>query len=314
VETNTRHVTEWIVARLKEHLPKSTLRESLHDGVLFCKLVASLGYRIRFHKKPKQHAMQIENIGFFLLACKTCFRFPDSALFDPTDVHDTSQSSFRKILSLLVALQCEADPNFTPSTMRDEEQATVTRDEEQETVTRDEEQATVTRDEEQETVTRDEEQATVSQDDHEHIAVSAEEPNEDECHSLESDEPENENKIGMDIDEDEIKPPALTAEETTEGNWLLQNPATEERIQSEVLDVIESVIGQELSIRSQNQLIARLQMNLTELYKRLMVRTDDEVHGMALQMGLHHAQSCGAVPRSQEIDIITKFGRCSSVV
>lgn len=112
VERKSKEITAWMESLLNEKLPKPTLRENLLDGVFLCKLVNALvpGALKKYHKKPKMLAMKIENIGFFLATCKTRLNLPPALLFQPTDLHDDSDTnSIRKVLNVLSFLQGDND-------------------------------------------------------------------------------------------------------------------------------------------------------------------------------------------------------------
>eukprot|EP01127_Copromyxa_protea_P003898 TRINITY_DN13664_c0_g1_i1.p1 TRINITY_DN13664_c0_g1~~TRINITY_DN13664_c0_g1_i1.p1 ORF type:complete len:292 (-),score=54.95 TRINITY_DN13664_c0_g1_i1:62-937(-) len=107
---SAQQVITWMEEKLGAPLPKKPFRELIWDGQLLCKVANALkpGCIRKFHRQPRLHMMQVENVGFFLTACKTRFGLPDAALFEPTDVQDendeTSLSSLRKILAVLTQL------------------------------------------------------------------------------------------------------------------------------------------------------------------------------------------------------------------
>jgi len=55
IEMKCKKIAAWIEGQLKEKLPKPTLRESLLDGVVLCKLINALapGALKRYHKKTE---------------------------------------------------------------------------------------------------------------------------------------------------------------------------------------------------------------------------------------------------------------------
>lgn len=110
METKSKVVTVWIEALLKEKLPGPTLRESLMDGVVLCKLanVIKPGCIRKFHRRPKMLMMKMENIAFFLAVAKSRFSVPATVLFSPTDVHDdTEPTAMLKVLRVLLLLRQE---------------------------------------------------------------------------------------------------------------------------------------------------------------------------------------------------------------
>jgi len=99
---------QWMEEKLGAPLPNPVLREALLDGVVLCKLANILkpGCIRQFHRQPRMLMMKMENIAFFLTACKTRLSVPQATLFAPTDVHDDSDpANMLKVLRVLLLLR-----------------------------------------------------------------------------------------------------------------------------------------------------------------------------------------------------------------
>jgi len=57
--------------------------------------------------------MKMENIAFFLTACKLRFNIPQAVIFAPTDIHDDDPACMRKVVNVLLLLKQEVGGGMT---------------------------------------------------------------------------------------------------------------------------------------------------------------------------------------------------------
>jgi len=243
VEKKGKEITQWIEAILKEELPKSSLRESLLDGVILCKLVNAIcpGALKRYHKKPRMLAMKIENIGFFLATCKTRLNLPPALLFQPTDIHDDSNNlaSMSKVLNVLSFLKGDGDGGMITGLEDDEDE------------------------DEAETPANNNKAGDEDPD------IEPPEPHTEEpAPQVHTSKPEPTPAPAS----AKAAPPAASHAELTSADFA--------EMQTELLKTINDAVNQELSIESKRKLIKVLQQQLSSFDDKLINSPDDVLHSI----------------------------------
>eukprot|EP01123_Difflugia_compressa_P011934 TRINITY_DN4940_c0_g2_i1.p1 TRINITY_DN4940_c0_g2~~TRINITY_DN4940_c0_g2_i1.p1 ORF type:complete len:323 (-),score=58.20 TRINITY_DN4940_c0_g2_i1:264-1232(-) len=296
VERKSKEVATWIEATLAEKLPKSTLRESLLDGVVLCKLINALapGALKRFHKKPRMLAMKIENIGFFLATCKTRMNLPPALLFQPTDIHDDSNdlNSMSKVLNVLLFLKGDEGIDVLPDEDDDAdpeaEQDPDAHDNEPEPEPPEPEAEPEAKPEPPEP----EPPKPVSRQAATHVPVQAPAPAQAPAPS---------------------PAPAFTSQPTSvpasRGSTATSNLSSydDSDAQPEVFKVITDFVNAELSIESKKKLLRLLQTQISSFEESVINASDDQLISIAKTVGVDDASK--GKPRSSIVSDMLKKGR-----
>jgi len=337
IENKTQEIRDWIEGLLKEKLPKVAFREVLLDGVVLCKLANAIknGCIKKFHKKPRMLMMKMENIAFFLTACKSRFNIPQAVIFAPTDIHDDSDpTSMRKVINVLLLMKQEmgGGPSAAEAAKLLEEEEKK-RDEEIKALEEEDKaqgieiekpkpkQVVPVTDEETHQALSDEE------GEKEHESEPVKEPEEPEIepepqpkHVEHKPEPKVESKTQPKPVEQpklvESKPAeiksATNGSSSTEFDYYLKGkiPSDHAQVQAEIVKQLVQVIDSELSLESKLRIVAHLQGHMQALSHKVMVSSNDELKHLAHDMGL--GNSLSDIPtkdRQWYIDFILKHGR-----
>jgi len=291
IEQKTAEVTKWIEDQLKEKLPKS-LRESLLDGVVLCKLINALKPNAlkRYHKKPRMLMMKMENIAFFLTASASRFSLPQSVLFAPTDIHDDSDpASMRKVLNVLYLIKEESSGGNSAA------QAAM-RLEEEERKREEAIKAEIEQDRADGFVVEDPKKPTAVMELNSRFGVE-----------------EGGDPPGEDSDKEVEETDGRKMESETEADLYLQGqmPSQYTECQNSITNIILQTSNTELSIHSKQKLIQILKNQTEAIQQKIISASDEEVRKLAHSMGL--GQSLSDLPtnkgRQWYVDYILKYGR-----
>jgi len=260
----------WIETTLSQKLPKATLRESLLDGVVLCKLINALcpGALKRYHKQPRMLAMKIENIGFFLATCKTRMNLPPALLFQPTDIHDDSSNiaSMSKVLNVLSFLKGDGESDMIQALPDDD----------------------------------DDEDGAEPKTETPNQPVENEPEPEPEPNNEPDPEPE---PIGSTPVEE---PPSTITNSTTSNTVSSKDDLSE--VQAEVLKAINDVINAELTIESKRKLLKILQNQMAAFEDKIMNSSDEQLMSMLLECGIDQGLS-KSKGRDATIELLLRHGR-----
>lgn len=97
----------WLEQESGEKLANRELDDFLRDGTLLCSIMNKLSPNIipKFHEHPRLAFRQMENIGFFLKACKD-YGLADHELFITVDLFEAG--NMKQVLTCLFALRQRA--------------------------------------------------------------------------------------------------------------------------------------------------------------------------------------------------------------
>jgi len=296
VEKKSAAIMQWIETILDEKLPKPTLRESLLDGVVLCKLINALqpGALKRYHKKPRMLAMKIENIGFFLATCKTRMNLPQELLFQPTDIHDDQNNlaSMSKVLNVLSYLKGEDQSEMIEELPDDEEEGDAA--------------------------------AAPANTEQVHEHESEPEPPEPEIPEPVSAPAPTPAAIPTKVSAPAVKPtptpaaapvatPAPVATSTpvpAQVSAPTSSLPTEsgEEVQSQILKIVLDAVNSELSVQSKMKLVRILEHQIQEFNQKVMFANEDKLASLAKTFNCSE-ELASAKGRENAVDILLKHAR-----
>lgn len=348
MEAKTQQIRDWIEGLLKEKLPKVSFRDALLDGVVLCKLANAIkaGCIKKFHKKPRMLMMKMENIAFFLTACKSRFNIPQAVIFAPTDIHDdTDPTSMRKVINVLLLMKQEigGGPSAAEAAKQLEEEERKREEEMDQLVAADvaagiitppapKKPAAAPAPPPEEVVENpplsDDEGDKEAKEEPKHEKYASEEQSKPEEPEIEPEPPKVVPKVEPKV-EPKVTPkpePAKPSAHVTsnsashtngsalapENDWYLKGKPAHDHgeVQGKVLTQIVGVIDQELCLEAKLQLIQQLQNHISAVNHKVMTATNEELRVLAHEMGLGH--SLTEVPQKDRqwyIDFILKHGR-----
>jgi len=344
MENKTQEIKDWIEGLLKEKLPKLSFREILLDGVVLCKLANAIKRDCikKFHKKPRMLMMKMENIAFFLTACKTRFNIPQAVIFAPTDIHDDSDpTAMRKVINVLLLMKQEmgGGPSAAEAAKQLEEAEKKRQQEFEELEAADlaagvivaptpkPKPAPVVNIPDEEPHLSDDEPSAAAHEEEPEEPAKAKEPEPEELEPEPQPPPKPvvqqkppaqpqpkpvEHKLEPKPVVTEPKP-VTNGTSTHEFDYYLKGktPTDHSQIQGKIVTQIVDVIDSELSLDSKLKLVFQLQAHINAVHHKVLLSTNDELKHLAHDMGLGNALNDipGTKDRQWYIDFILKHGR-----
>jgi len=350
LETKSQNVTDWVESVIKDKLPKDSLRNILLDGVVLCKLANALksGCIKKFHRKPRMLMMKIENIAFFLTACKSRFNIPQSVIFAPTDIHDDSDpTSMRKVVNVLMLIKSEFELDGGGESIAEAAEKLRQAEEEREKMIAAELEAEGIAPEPKKPSTfvmPDMSATAASEPEPEHDPEPEPEPAKPapkveakpepkpEPKPVAKVEPKPEPKPAAKVEPPKPEPkseapkatpatakqtaaPAAKATNGAIGNdteWYLHGKLSDYvDVQPDVSKEILAVVHSELSVEYKTKLISSLEAQLDAFYQKLVTASVDDLRQLAHTSGLGHSVNDVPTgkPRQWYVDFIVKYGR-----
>jgi len=291
--------------------------------------------------------MKMENIAFFLTACKSRFNIPQAVIFAPTDIHDDSDpTSMRKVINVLLLMKQEMGGGPTAAeAAKDLEEQENRRQKEMDELEQIDIAAGVlsapTPKPQPKPLpvvvdpTPPAEDAQLSDDEGEKDKEKEKEKKEPASAPEPEPEPEPEPapppKATPAPKPVETKPaPAPAAhkevhhDSKTNGSgpaagsgaefdyYLKGKPSTDHaQVQSKILAQIVEVIDSELAVEAKLKLVQQVQAHINAVHHKVMSASNDELKQLAHDMGL--GSSISEVPANKErqwyVDFILKHGR-----
>jgi len=266
--------------------------------------------------------MKMENIAFFLTACKSRFNIPQPVIFAPTDIHDDNDpAAMRKVVNVLLLMKNDSmgDESMEEAA---EKLRQFEEEREKQIAIELEAEGIVPEPKKPTTFVIPDEIPNAGTEDVEPDTEPEPEPEPEPEIETEPEPPKPVAKVPATKSAVPAQPKTATAKTSaatvTNGStgldtdWYLHGRTSDYvDVQGEILAEIRTVIHSELSFESKLKLVHTLQGQVEATQNKFMRASNEELRQIAHSMGLGNSVNDvpAAKPRQWYIDFILKYGR-----